>query len=351
MDWVASPTGHCAALSKNEGDSVRNTIRIPRAAAAWLAALAASAAIAQNAPAPAPYPNKPVRLLVGYAAGGGTDVIARIVSQALGTRWSQQVVVENKAGASGMIAAEMAARSTPDGYTLLLAYTPEVSINKLIFKQMSYDPLTDLQPVALVAQAPLFLVSGPKLPIQSMKDLLARGKGGEPLSYGSPGTGGQQHLAGELLQIQGNVRTLHIPYKGAAPAVNDLLGGQLDVFFSSPPVILPHVRTGKLKPLFVTSPQRSPLMPDVPSAPEVGLPAFDISNWFGVFVPKGVDPAVVQKVEADLKAVLSDPTVVKRLEDQGLSARFMGAADLRAFITAEMTKYGEIIDKSGLSRQ
>jgi|JI10StandDraft_1071094.scaffolds.fasta_scaffold08565_8 tripartite-type tricarboxylate transporter receptor subunit TctC len=324
--------------------------RINRLLAALVAAGATSLAFAQAGPA-ASYPNKPVRLLVGYAAGGGTDVIARIVSQALGTRWNQQVVVENKAGASGMIAAEQASRSAPDGYTLLLAYTPEVSINKLVFKQMNYDPLVDLQPVALVADAPLFLVSGPKLPLQSMKELLARGKDAPPLSYGSPGIGGQQHLAGELLQIQGNVKTLHIPYKGAAPAVNDLLGGQLDMFFSSPPVILPHVRAGKLRPLFVTSPQRSPLMPDVPSAREVGLPQFDISNWFGVFVPKGVDAAVTQKIEADLKTVLADATVIKRLEDQGLTARFMSSADMRGFMQVEMRKYGEIIDKSGMPKQ
>jgi tripartite-type tricarboxylate transporter receptor subunit TctC len=324
--------------------------RFTKLLALLAAASAVTAAFSQAAPA-AGDPSKPVKLLVGYAAGGGTDVIARIVSQALTAKWGQQMVVENKAGASGMIAAEQTVRAQPDGYTLLLAYTPEVSINKLVFKQMSYDPLTDLQPVALVAQAPLFLVSGSRLPVQSMKELLARGKDAVPVAYGSPGIGGQQHLAGELLQIQGGIKTLHVPYRGAAPAVNDLLGGQLDLFFSSPPVILQHVRAGKLKPLFVTSLQRSPLMPDVPSAREVGLPDFDISNWFGVFAPKGVDAAIVQKIEADLKAVLADPAVAKRLEDQGLTARFMHAAELRGFVQTEMRKYGEIIDKSGMPRQ
>jgi tripartite-type tricarboxylate transporter receptor subunit TctC len=327
--------------------------RLTRLIAVLAAAGAATAAFSQAAPASgaAGYPNKPVKLLVGYAAGGGTDVIARIVAQALTTKWGQQMVVENKAGASGMIAAEQAVRAPADGYTLLLAYTPEVSINKLVFKQMSYDPLTDLQPVGLVAQAPLFLVSGSRLPVQSMKELLARGKDATPVSYGSPGIGGQQHLAGELLQIQGGIKTLHVPYRGAAPAVNDLLGGQLDLFFSSPPVILQHVRAGKLKPLMVTSPQRSPLMPDVPSAKEVGLPEFDISNWFAIYAPKGVDAAIVAKVEADIKTALADPAVVKRLEDQGLTARFMPAAELRGFVQTEMRKYGEIIDKSGMPKQ
>lgn len=321
-----------------------------RALGALLAALSTGAATAQTAPAAA-YPAKPVRLLVGYAAGGGTDVIARILAQALTARWGQQVLVDNKAGASGMIAAEQAARAPADGYTLLLAYTPEVSINKLVFKQMSYDPATDLQPVALVAQAPLFLVAGPKLPVQSMRELLGRDKAAPPLTYGSPGTGGQQHLAGELLQIQSPVRTLHVPYKGAAPAVNDLLGGQIDMFFSSPPVILQHVRAGKLRPLFVTSRERSPLMPDVPSAREVGLPDFDISNWFGIFVPKGMDAALVHRVEGDLKAVLADPSVVRRFEEQGLGARFMTSAELRGFMATETARYADIIDKSGLQKQ
>ncbi len=324
--------------------------RLVHLAAGLLTAAITSTAGAQQV-AGQPYPNKPVKLLVGYAAGGGTDVIARIVAQALTARWGQQVIVENKAGASGMLAAEQTVRSAADGYTLLLAYTPEVSINKYVFKQMSYDPLADLQPVALVADAPLFLVSGPKLPVQSMKELLARGKDAVPLSYGSPGIGGQQHLAGELLQIQGHVKTLHVPYRGAAPAVNDLLGGQLDMFFSSPPVILQHVRAGKLKPLFVTSPNRSALMPDVPSAREVGLPEFDISNWFGVFAPRAVDAAIVQKIEGDVRAVLADPAIIKRLDDQGLTARFMSAADMRGFIQTEMRKYGEIIDKSGMPKQ
>lgn len=184
-----------------------------------------------------------------------------------------------------------------------------------------------------------------------MKELLARGKDAVPVAYGSPGIGGQQHLAGELLQLQGNIKTLHVPYRGAAPAVNDMLGGQLDLFFSTPPVILQHVRAGKLTPLFVTSPKRSPLMPDVPSAPEVGLPQFDISNWFGVFAPKGVDAAIVQKVEADLKGVLADPAVVKRFDEQGLTTHFMSAADLRGYVQTEMRKYGEIIDKSGMPKQ
>lgn len=315
-----------------------------------VAALCSLAAIQAWAQSPA-YPTRPVKIMVGYAAGGGTDVIARIVGQALATRWGQSVVVENKPGASGMLAAEAVARATPDGYTLLLGYTPEVSINKLVFKQISYDPLEDLMPVALVASAPLYLVVGPKMPLQSARELLARDKNAVPLSYGSPGTGGQQHLAGELFQIQTGIKTLHVPYKGAAPAVNDLLGGQLDMFFSTPPVILAHVKAGKLKPLFVTSATRDAAMPDVPAASEIGLSGFEIANWFGVFVPKGTDAALIRRISADIEAVLKDPAVARKLEDQGLGVAYKGSAELKAYIDDEMKKYGAIIEKAGLTKQ
>ena len=300
---------------------------------------------------PTAYPNKPVKIMVGYAAGGGTDVIARIVGQALSTRWNQSVVIENKPGASGMLAGEAVARAAPDGYVLLLGYTPEVSINKLVFKQMSYEPTEELLPVALVASAPLYLVVGPKLSVQTAKELLARDKKAEPLSYGSPGTGGQQHLAGELFQIRTGVKTLHIPYKGAAPAVNDLLGGQLDMFFSTPPVILSHVRSGKLRPLFVTSSKRDAALPEVPSASEVGLVDFEIANWFGVFAPRGTDPALITKLSSDVEAVLADKAVAKKLEDQGLTVTFKNSSDLKQYIGTEMKKYGAIIDQAGLAKQ
>lgn len=297
----------------------------------------------------AAYPAKAVTMTVGYAPGGATDVIARIVAQALSARWKQQVVVENKSGAGGMIGAERVVRAPADGHVLLLAYTPEVSINKLIYKQMSYDPGTDLTPIALVSSANLFLVSGPKLPVSSVKELLERK--GQNVTYGSPGTGGQQHLAGEYFQLQTGMPLTHVPYKGAAPAVTDLVGGQIDIFFSTPPVILPHIKSGRLKPLMVTSMQRDPLMPDVPSAKEMGLQDFEIANWFGLYGPKGMDPALVEKISADMAVVLKDPVVLKRLEDSGLSARYLNPQQLGAFMQAEMKKYGDIITRSNVQKQ
>jgi len=296
-------------------------------------------------------PHKPIKLLVGYAPGGATDILARILNVPLTTRFGQQVIIENKSGASGMIAADIVAKSAPDGNTLLLGYTPEVAINKLVFKQMTYDPLLDLEPIALIAEAPLFLVVGTKLPIKSAKELLALKKNSTPLTYGSPGTGGQQHLVGELFQIQTGIKTLHIPYRGAAPVLIDLLGGQLDMFFSSPPVILSQIKAGKLTPIFVTSNQRSPILPDVPSATEIGLPRFEVSNWFGLFAPKGVDPILVDKISNDIKAVLVEQLVISKLYDNGLEPRFMNSKELKIFIASEMNKYSEIINKSGIDKQ
>ena len=304
-------------------------------------------AIAQNNA----YPNKPIKLLVGYAPGGATDILARILSIPLSAKFGQQIIIDNKSGASGMIAADLVAKSSADGYTLLLGYTPEVAINKLIFKQMTYDPLLDLEPIALIAEAPLFLVVGKKLPITSAKELLALPKNSIPLTYGSPGTGGQQHLVGELFQMQTGIKTLHIPYRGAAPVLNDLLSGQLDMFFSSPPVILGQIKAGNLTPIFVTSNQRSQILPEVPSASEIGLPGFEVSNWFGLFAPKGIDPLIAEKMSNDIKAVLTDKLIIKKLYDNGLTPKFMNSKDFKVFIASEMNKYSDIIIKAGIDKQ
>jgi len=182
----------------------------------------------------AAFPDKPVKLLVGYAPGGSTDIVARLLANSLSARWGQPVVVENRPGASGMIAAEAIARARPDGYNLLLGYTPEVSLNKFVFKEMRYDPLTDLTPVALAASAPLVLVAGPKLAVSSFKELLARKNSGQQISYASPGIGGQQHMAGEMLARQTGLPLIHVPYRGTGLAVSDLVGGQIDLFFATP---------------------------------------------------------------------------------------------------------------------
>lgn len=298
-----------------------------------------------------PFPEKQVRLLVAYVPGGATDLIARFLANELSNKWGQQVIVENKPGAGGMIGAETIARSTPDGYSLLVAYTPEASINKLVYKQMRYDPEVDLAPIALVATAPLILVSGPKLKQSSFAALLKDKNGGVPISYGSAGTGGQQHLGGELLKILTGLDLIHVPYRGTGAAITDLLGGQIDVAFASSPPVLAHIRAGKLKPLFVTGKERQTLLPDVPTAVEVGLGDFDIPTWFGILGPKGMDPAVVARIVRDVAAILADKSATKPLVDQGLTISFLPPPKFKEFIAAEMAKYGNIVSKAGVAMQ
>ena len=312
------------------------------------AALALAFATASSI-AIAAYPERPVKVVVGYAPGGSTDVVARLLASALTTKWGQPVIVENKPGASGMIAAEQVVRAAPDGYTLLLGYTPEVSLNKLVFKDMRYDPITDLSALTLAASAPLVLVSGPKLPVNSMQELRARKASNETITYGSPGVGGQQHMAGAMLGDLTGLNVTHVPYRGTSLAVADLIGGQIDVFFATTPPLLPHIRSGKLHPLAVAGSARERLLPDVPTTVELGLPELQLTNWFGVFGPKSLPQTLAAKITDDVTAALADPAVVKALEDQGLTPTPLRGAALQGFIASEMKKYQGIVDKTGIS--
>lgn len=299
----------------------------------------------------AAFPDRPVKLLVGYAPGGSTDIVARLLAKFLTTKWHQSVVVENRAGASGMIAAEQVVHAAPDGYTLLLGYTPEVSINKLVFKHMHYDPIKDLSALALVASAPLVLVSGPKLHARNLKELLAYKASARQISFGSPGVGGQQHMAGEMLAHLTGMHLMHVPYRGTSLAVNDLLGGQIDLFFATTPPLLQHIRAGKLWPILVAGPKREKLLPNVPTSIELGLPQLQLSNWFGVFGPKALPAAVAARVSNDVMAAFKDSAFVESLETQGLTPTPLHGRAFEQFIDAEMKKYGRIVQETGIAVQ
>jgi len=302
-------------------------------------------------PSLAAYPDKPVKLLVGYGPGGATDIIARLLSKYLTDKWGQAVVVENKPGASGMIAALEVVRSTPDGYTLLLGYTPEVSINKLVFETMRYDPITDLTAIALAAEAPLVLAVGPKVQAKSLKDLLAQAQTSAPLTYGTPGVGGQQHMAGEMLSIATKLPMTHIPYKGTGPAVAALVGGQIDIFFATTPPLLGQIRAGKITPLAVAGSKREKLLPEVPTFVELGYPNIQLTNWFGLFGPKNLPAAVLQSITKDVIAALNDPSIIKPLEDQGLTPRPIAGDDFAKFIQAELKMYAPIIKAANIKAE
>lgn len=303
------------------------------------------------APAHAAYPDKSVKLIVGYAPGGSTDIVARLLANALSEKWKQSVVVENKAGASGMIGTEQVVRSAPDGYTLLLGYTPEVSINKLVFKDMRYDPITDLTPLNLIASAPLVLAAGPSTSIKSMEELVAlKGKVAQ-LTYGSPGVGGQQHMAGEVLRKLTDMPLVHVPYRGTALAVTDLVGGQIDLFFATTPPLLGNIQAGKLRPLLVAGDKREALLPDVPTAVELGMPQLQLTNWFGLFGPKGMPENVAEKISTDVAAVLKDQAFQKSLQEKGLTPTPLAPKEFEQFIKSEMTKYAAIVKETGIGQQ
>lgn len=297
----------------------------------------------------AAYPEKPVKLVVAYSPGGSTDITARLLANALSEKWGQPIVVENKAGASGMIGTEQVVRAAPDGYTLQLAYTPEVSINKLVFKDMRYDPITDLTPLNLIASAPLVLAAGPSQDIKKIDELLSGKFAQTHLTYGSPGVGGQQHMAGELLKKLTDLPLTHIPYKGTAPAVADLVGGQIDLFFATTPPLLGNIQAGKLQPLLVAGDKREALLPDVPTAVELGMPRLQLTNWFGLFAPHGLPGELAQKISTDVIAILQDEQFQKELKNKGLTPTPMGPSEFAGFISDEMAKYSQIVEETGIA--
>ena len=294
-----------------------------------------------------PYPSRPIRIVVPFAAGGATDLIARVTGQKLTESLGQQVVVENRPGASGMIGADAVARAAPDGYTLLMASTAEIAINPSLYPTMSYDPAKDLAPVTLAGITPLILVVNPGTPLRSVADIVAEAKKGAKLSFASAGNGSVQHLAGELLKQTMSIDVAHVPYKGAAPALTDLLGGQVSLFFSGMPPAMPHVKSGKLRALAVTTTRRSPAAPDVPTMAEAGVTGFDISNWFGVFAPAGTPAAVLDRLNAEFVKALALPDVKERLASQGAETVGNSRDEFAAFIKAEAAKYAQLIKVSG----
>ncbi len=317
--------------------------------AALFATCASQYAAAQSAAVPAQaYPAKSIRIVTPYAPGGTADILARVVAQKLAEAWAQQVVVDNRPGASGMIGADIAAKAPPDGYTLLMAYTAEIAITQSLFKSMTYDPVKDLAPVTLAAITPMVFVVHPSLPVRDVRELvaLAKTRPGQ-LSYASAGNGSPAHLAFELLQRSAQIDINHVPYKGAAPALTDLLGGHVVMFFSGMPPAMPHVKAGKLRAIAVSTAKRSPALPAVPAVAESGLRDFDISTWFGVLAPAATPRDVIGKLNAEISRALMLPDVKERLAREGAETAPGSPEQFGKFIQAEITKFAKIIRESG----
>ncbi len=306
-------------------------------------AVALLASVTANAQTAA-FPIKPVRIIVPFPAGGGLDFTTRVVAQKLGEAWGQQVVVENRPGASGMIGAESVVRAAKDGYTLLSCSPAEVSLNAALYPKMPYDPFRDLAPISLTALYANLVTVHASVPARNWKELVALSKrtaGG--FGYGSSGIGSTQHLTGEWLRRYAGIALLHVPYKGAAPAVVDLVGGQIPSGILGVSPLTQHLKAGRLRGIVVTTAQRTSSLPDIPTLAEVGVKGFDSSQWFGIMAPAGTPAAVIAKVNADLQRVLAMADVKERLASQGGDANYTTADAFGAFMKAEHAKYAKII--------
>ena len=297
------------------------------------------------------YPSSSVHLIVAYAAGGTGDVVARIVAPKLSIALGQSVVVENRTGASGAIGARSVTAAAPDGLTLLVGQTAEVAINQHWLKGLNYDPDKDLQPVALLAVVPLALVVPAKAPYSTMAEFLAALKTGA-FTFASAGIGTPGHFAGELLKAKTKANLTHVPYKGAGPALNDLIGSHVDLYFPGMPAALPLMKSGLVKVLGVSSAKRSGIAPDVPTVAEsTGMKDFDFTLWAGVFTPHGTPPEIVARLNSEINKVLNDPDIKQRLVEAGAEVEAMSVDQFRAFVDAESSKYLRIIKETGVTAE
>ena len=304
-----------------------------------------------SATAQSAYPSKTVTMVVPTAAGGTTDLSARMLAQALGPVLGQTVVVDNKGGGNGNIAASIVKRAEADGYTLLMQYSGYHVISPHITKQKQWDQ-GDFQPVANIISAPQIIVVRADLPVKTLPELIAYAKANPgKLNYASSGNGSLQHVTGAMLEQQGGIKMVHVPYKGTGPALQDLLGGQVDLTFGTAPPFMPHIASGKLRVLAVTGKQRLPSLPDVPTTAEAGYPKVDATSWFAVFAPAGVSKAVVDKLTADIRTVVQSPTFQQKAQEQGATADYLGPQQLGERVKADLANWAGVVKSSKIEAE
>lgn len=318
--------------------------------AAWICVSLSPAAVSAQSAASA-FPVKPLRLIVPFPPGSGVDIVTRIVAPRLGEAMGQQLVVENRSGAGGIVGAEIAAKAPPDGYNLFMGTAGVLTVAPVMSK-VSYSVVRDFAPISLIASVPSMLVVHPTMPAKSLKGLvaLARAKPGF-INYASTGNGTLPHLAAEFFKLQAKIEIVHVPYKGSAPALTDLLGGQVDMFFGNMLSVMPQVSSAKLRALAVTSPQRSPVAPDTPTVAESGYPGFEAGTWFGMLAPAATPKDVVVKLHAEIAKALRRPDVREQLANQGASAIGAGPEAFAAHIRSETDKWARVLKASGVRAQ
>jgi tripartite-type tricarboxylate transporter receptor subunit TctC len=295
----------------------------------------------------AEYPNKPIRMLVGFAPGGGTDTTARAMGGKLAQRLGQQVIIDNRPGAAGNIATEITARANPDGYTILMGTIAALAINPSLYKKLQFDPLKDVLPVTRAVDSTNILVLHPSVPAKNVKELIALAKS-KPLNGGSSGVGGAGHLALELFNLQAGTKIVHVPYKGGGPAMVDLLSGNINLIIATAASAVPHIKSGKIKAIAVSTAKRSGLVPDLPTISEAGLKGFEANNWYGILVPAGTPRPIIDRLNKEVVAVLNLPDVKEFLFKQGLDTAPSTPDEFGAYIRSEKAQWEKVIKAAGL---
>jgi len=298
----------------------------------------------------ADWPDRPVRMLVGFAPGGGTDATARAIAPKLTELLGQQVIVDNRPGATGNIATDITAKSNPDGYTILMGTIAALAINPSLYGKLPFDPVKDLLPVTRAVDSTNVLVVHPSVPVKSVKELIELAKA-KSLNCGSSGVGGAGHLALELFNLQTGVKMVHVPYKGGGPAMIDLLGGNIQLIFATAASAVGHIKSGKIRALAVTTLKRSPLVPDLPTVAETGLKGFEANNWYGVMVPANTSRAIIMRLNKDISTALLTPDIKEVLFKQGLDSAPESPEAFGAYIRSELAKWAKVVKASGLKAE
>jgi tripartite-type tricarboxylate transporter receptor subunit TctC len=300
-------------------------------------------AVAQEA-----YPSRPVRFILPFPPGGGTDILGRIIAERLSARLGQPVVIENRGGAGGNVGAEAAARAAPDGYTIVLA-APSLAISPSLYTKLNYDPVKDFAPVSLVATVPNVMITHPSVAAQTLQDFIALARSNPgAMNFGSGGSGTSNHLAGELFNIVTGARLVHVPYKGVNLAMNDVLSGQIHLVVIGIPAAAPHIKAGRLRALALIAPQRAPALPEVPTVAEAGLADFEVTTWYGVLAPAGTPRSIVLRLNAELLRIMHAPETKERLAGMATDPLTSTPEEFAAYLRQEIAKWGDVVRRAGL---